>query len=206
MSLDKYKIQDLIEEPSKIKVLLILESPYINEYIHNHPAAGSAGKKLTKLFKDNGYLSNFNSELPLGCNIKNQKYIHLGIMNCSILPMDNTFYPCILSDENLKIKDDLMSIKKRLEKKVQKKYQTKSEFELSVFNDFSMRLNNIIQNSECLIIIPCGNIAKNFVNLFEKENNDFIILDYLPHPTAHNWYKKTHELSIWNKIPKEFLP
>ena len=36
MSLEKYKVFNLIEDVTKLKVLFILESPYINEYIHQH--------------------------------------------------------------------------------------------------------------------------------------------------------------------------
>ena len=101
MSLERYKVFNLIEDVTKLKVLFILESPYINEYIYQHPAAGESALELTQFLMAQGYLKGFDAQLPLGCNIKALNYQPLGILNCATLPMNKAFYPCTLSSEDL---------------------------------------------------------------------------------------------------------
>lgn len=114
MFLEQYKVFNLIEDVIKLKVLLILESPYINEYLHQHPAAGESALELTQFLMAQGYLKNFDAQLPLGCNIKLLNYQSLGILNCSTLPLNKAFYPCALNSEDLAKVNALAAIKQNL--------------------------------------------------------------------------------------------
>ena len=114
MPLTKYNVGDLMVEPRNLKVLMVLESPHINEYTHGHPAAGESALELTQLLKSQGYVHDFDSQLPVGCNIKALNYKPLGILNCSHFPMSATFYPCSLSDDERSEVNMLVSIKQSL--------------------------------------------------------------------------------------------
>ena len=124
MSLDRYKVFNLIEDVSALKVLMILESPYVNEYIHGHPAAGESALELTNFLQSQGYVNDFDAQLPVGCNIKTLRYKSLGILNCSTLPMNGAFYPCTLVSNDLKQVNQLIDIKQSLnQSNLQKKHQ-----------------------------------------------------------------------------------
>jgi hypothetical protein len=209
LSIDQYKVLDLIEDVSKLKVLLVLESPHINEYIHNHPAAGKSADELTKFFTSQGYLSGFDNELPLGCNIKTQKYKSLGIMNCSNLPMNKAFYPCTIAGDDLLLVNNLMDIRSHLGKSIQGQAVDKDLIEDDIFNDFSRRLISTIKDAETndLIIVPCGYVATNFVNRFkESYDKELVVLDGFPHPTDENWHEKINNLTLSDFISKDMLP
>lgn len=208
-----YKLFDLIEDINQLNVLLVLESPHINEYIHRHPAAGNAAAELTKFFTAQGYASCFNDDLPIGCNIKTQQYPFLGIMNCSSLPMNKEFYPCTMATETVLLVDKLMAMRTNLGKGIDASYVKSSASECEVFDDFADRLTAVIDakqsasNTTDLIIVPCGFVATNFVKRFQVTYQyKLTVLDDLPHPSAADWHKRIKEANIIDCIPKEMLP
>ena len=222
--LDVYELFDLIEDITKLKVLLVLESPHINEYIHRHPAAGNAAAELTKFFTAQGYASCFNNNLPIGCNIKTQQYPFLGIMNCSSLPMNKEFYPCTMGIDGIFLIDKLMAMRTNLGKGIDADYVKSSAPECELFDDFAKRLTAVIHatsltqsslpvmtapsvNNNNLVILPCGFVAANFVKRFQaRYQNKLTVLDYLPHPSAADWQERIKNISVTDSIPKEMLP
>jgi len=86
---------DIINKVADLKVVLVLESPYKDELIHNHPLAGKSGKAVTDYINrniQNSPVSGIN--LPIGCFLKVNNFTKLGIINSSWLPLDETCYPC----------------------------------------------------------------------------------------------------------------
>ena len=183
MSLKQYSVTDLVISPNQLNVLLVLESPHTDEFIHSHPVAGSSGKKLSAFFKTSGFLNSFNSTTPLGCQIKSNSYPHLGIINSSSFPMDSKFYPCGLTGSDYKRIQYLSSIKSRLEKKTQVNYQPKGLVEKYLIWNFSIRLNQVLNtpriSTQPLKIIACGHFAANFLNAANIPN----VLN-IPHPSS----------------------
>lgn len=215
MSLAQYQVFNLIEDVKALKVLLILESPHTNEYIHQHPAAGESALELTRFLIAQGYLSCFDNQLPLGCNIKTLHYKPLAILNCSTLPMNKTFYPCTLSNNDLLQVNQLASIKQSLDQCNQLQVAIELSKELSeteVFKDFTSRLTQVLeQAAPKLIIVPCGDTATGFIEAFKAiYNKPLTVLDSLPHPTEPDWNQKINALELrgaLNKaIPKHILP
>lgn len=212
--MEQYKVGDLIIDTKKLNVLLILESPHINEFIHQHPAAGEAACELTQFFTKQGYLAAFDNNLPIGCNIEQQKYAELGIMNCAHFPMNLAFYPCRLSPKVQKKAEELAEFRNELGQKLADEDWLAKLIQTQMFTDFATRLNAVIQTprDHPLIIIPCGFTATNFIELFKskfQENSkqqDFRILDPLPHPTQSDWSEKITQISITEQIPKHLLP
>lgn len=207
MMLSKYKIGDLIIDAASVKVLMILESPHSNEYIHGHPAAGESALELTQFLKSQGYLHSFDNQLPVGCNIKTLHYTALGILNCSHLPMNPTFYPCTLSNDNLVQVNDLVDIKQGLsQSNLQKIAPNLSEIE--VFKDFTKRLTQVLEQAASdIIIVPCGDTAIGFIDVFKSSYKQPLkVLDGLPHPTEANWHAKINSISLVDYIAQHLLP
>lgn len=207
MSLDQYKVFNLIEDVTELRVLLILESPYINEYIHQHPAAGESALELTQFLIAQSYLKSFDAQLPIGCNIKQQHYKPLGILNCSTLPMNKAFYPCTLSADGLSKVNYLTHIKQSLGQR----NHAQAHIELSesnVFKDFISRLTQVLeQASPNIIIVPCGDTATGFINAFKAiYNKSLIVLDGLPHPTEPDWAEKITNINLTDRIAPKLLP
>lgn len=203
LSLRKYRVTDLIESQAQLKVLFVLESPHKDEFVHSHPAAGSTGKKLSALFKSQGFLSQFSVSEPIGCQIIKHNYQNLGIIEVSNLPMDADFYPCDLSSSDKKFIQSLDSTKNRLEKGIKKNIPN-GRVEQYLLKDFLSRLSiNRIDSS--VIIISFGHIAANFLNAVN------VIPDLqLPHPTGQSWSKAaailTTYLSKSSRLNQSLLP
>lgn len=207
MSLERYKVFNLIEDISALKVLMILESPYVNEYIHGHPAAGESALELTQFLQSQRYVNNFDAQLPVGCNIKTLHYKPLGILNCSTLPMNGSFYPCTLADDDLEQVNQLVDIKQSLsQSNLQKK--ALNLLESDVFKDFAIRLTQVLeQAAPDLMIVPCGDTAVGFISTFRASyQKPLLVLDGLPHPTEADWYVKINSIRLNDVIAPTLLP
>ncbi|WP_182406311.1 hypothetical protein [Psychrobacter sp. GP33] len=216
--LERYQLFDLIEDITQLNVLLVLESPHINEYIHRHPAAGNAAAELTKFFTAQGYANCFNDDLPIGCNIKTQHYPFLGIMNCSSLPMNKEFYPCSMAEEKAVLVDKLMAMRTQLGKGIDADYIKPSAPECELFSEFAKRLMAVINATSTkvsieapkennLIIVPCGFVATNFVKKFQANYKGKLnVLDHLPHPSVADWQQCIKNITITDCIPQDMLP
>ena len=192
---------------TELKVLLILESPYLNEYIHQHPAAGESALELTQFLIAQGYLKSFNAQLPIGCNIKTLNYKPLGILNCSTLPLNKAFYPCVLSGDDLSQVDSLAAIKQSLDKSNPEKSAVDLK-ETRVFKDFVSRLTQVLEQAPAdIIIVPCGDTAHGFIEAFKTiYQKPLIVLDGLPHPTEPDWAEKIATSDLTENIAPETLP
>ena len=207
MSLDQYKVFNLIMDVTELKVLLILESPYINEYIHQHPAAGESALELTQFLIAQGYLKSFDVQLPIGCNIKTLNYKPLGILNCSTLPLNKAFYPCALNNEDLLQVNQLAAIKQGLSRSNPKKSPLVLK-ETGVFKDFIIRLTQVLEQAPSdILIVPCGDTALGFMDAFKAiYQKPLMILDALPHPTEPDWAEKIATIDLTACITLETLP
>ena len=207
MSLEQYKVFNLITDVTELKVLLILESPYINEYIHQHPAAGESALELTQFLIAQGYLSDFDAQLPIGCNIKALNYKLLGILNCSTLPLNKAFYPCALNSDDLSQVNNLAAIKQSLNQSNPKKLPVDLK-ETGVFKDFVSRLTQVLEQAPSdVLIIPCGDTAIGFMDNFKTiYQKPLTVLDGLPHPTEPDWAEKIATIDLTDCIAPETLP
>ena len=207
MFLEQYKVFSLIEDVIKLKVLFILESPYINEYLHQHPAAGESALELTQFLMAQGYLKNFDAQLPLGCNIKVLNYQSLGILNCSTLPLNKAFYPCALNSEDLAKVNALAAIKQNLNQSNPNKLPVDLK-KSSIFKDFVSRLTEVLEQAPAdIVIVPCGDTAIGFVDAFKTiYQKSLTVLDSLPHPTEPDWAEKIAAIRLTDHIAPQILP
>ena len=207
MSLEQYKVFNLITDVTELKVLLILESPYINEYIHQHPAAGESALELTQFLIAQGYLKRFDAQLPIGCNIKALNYKPLGILNCSTLPLNKVFYTSTLNSDDLSQVNNLAAIKQSLNQSNPKKLPVDLK-ETGLFKDFVSRLIQVLEQAPAdVLIIPCGDTAIGFIDNFKTiYQKPLTVLDGLPHPTEPDWAEKIATIDLTDYITLETLP
>ena len=207
MSLDQYKVFNLIMDVAELKVLLILESPHINEYIHQHPAAGESALELTQFLIAQGYLKSFDAQLPIGCNIKTLNYKPLGILNCSTLPLNKAFYPCALSSDDLSQVNELEAIKQGLSRNNPKELPIDLQ-KTRIFKDFEFRLTQVLEQAPAdILIVPCGDTALEFMEAFKGGyQKPLMVLNGLPHPTEPNWAEKVATIDLTAYITLETLP
>ena len=90
--LDKYRVDDLKASDESNQIIFVLESPHTEEFVHGHPVAGQAGKRLASLLGEVGLISTNESQFPLGCQIKSGKIVNIAVMNVSQIPLDRNFY------------------------------------------------------------------------------------------------------------------
>lgn len=209
MSLAKYKVGDLITHAAALKVLMILESPHINEYIHAHPAAGESALALTQLLSAQGYLASFDYNVPIGCNIKAFAYTPLGILNCSHLPMNPDFYPCTLSHDAQAEVDSLTALKQHLAQNSQEDGQKIAQTVLAdttAFQDFSRRLSAVLTQAPDVLIVPCGHTARGFMSAFAAAyDKPLQVVAGLPHPTEPEW-QNVDSMDLHAVIDPAMLP
>ena len=206
LSLDKYKVFNLIEDVSALKVLIILESPHVDEYIHGHPAAGESALELTQFLISQGYLNDFDAQLPIGCNIKTLHYKPLGILNCSTLPMNEVFYPCTLTDDERSQVDMLVTVKQNLAQN--NSNEPIDLIKTNAFQDFTSRLTQVLEQAPAdIIIVPCGDTAIGFIDVFRSSyHQPLTVLDGLPHPTEADWHAKINSIRLTDLIALALLP
>ena len=207
VSLEHYKVFNLIEDVTTLKVLFILESPYINEYIHQHPAAGESALELTQFLMTQGYIKSFDAKLPLGCNIKALHYKPLGILNCSTLALNKAFYPCTLNSEELSQVNELAAIKQNLYQNNSKKLSEDLK-KNGIFKDFTSRLTQVLKQAPAdIIIVPCGHTAIGFMDAFKTiYQRPLTVLEGLPHPTEPDWAEKVAAINLTDHIAPQLLP
>lgn len=197
-------VPDLIND-NKAKILFILESPY-QEEVNTHtdwkcryPVAGTTGRNMTKQFVKYKIICDSKIDTSLGELIKNRcsslkKSIH--IMNCVQIPLQ-----CDTNYSNCTIASDLISLKKHYENHMDTtKYPVNQKLNNYLINNFQIRLEKYMKSNQYDWIIPCGWVAKNFLNDHSPSNcKSYLITHkfrkddiwYITHPTAddsdNNW-------------------
>ena len=174
------KINDLISSPSEVRLLFLLESPYKDELIHNHPLAGNSGKAVTKYIYENSdnIIPHRFRDIPLGCILKNSDLPILGIMNTSVWPLDKKCYPC--NSRSIKSIAELDFIRKYPKPKSRKDVYNKRT-ERFLFYGFYQRLRVILAVNSQVKIVPCGELAEKFLSGANLPNEH--VLSKVPHPS-----------------------
>lgn len=179
-------------------ILFILESPHIEELIHDAPVSGLSGKAMSRVLE-------VPSELPLGIHLKkryeNGCFEKIGVLNICSIPMQRAAYV----DERVEMKygalDETNDVKRHLEAfeslrkaPVTKSHPFKNELSKSLLEDFSHQLMRFKRKN--MLIIPCGNAARRYFKATGVMDEAWQVLWDVPHPSFGNWYKKAYQESI----------
>lgn len=185
---ENMKIKDLTAD-SNLKIVLVLESPFKNEVIHKHPLAGSSGQIVTNYIKtkvsQNSTIRNFIC--PLGCELKDLQNSELGIMNCSLFPLDPKVYSCEQFEKHKKVIEAFRVIRKNPNSKTRSN-PLHQKVEKRLVENLKNRINLILSVNKQVIFVPCGSVAKSFLKKCSLQLN---IVDDVPHPAYNQWTNKT---------------
>ena len=183
---EQYYVPDLIGKDCE--VLFVLESPHTDEIIHKHPLAGSSGLNLSKGLIEAGLIDIKNSHgcyLPFGCwlqeNINTDLGKKIGIMNVCNFPMQSKAYSCTFQNiGNLKI---LNNIKKHdfTERKINSSDINKDTYNI-LKNYIQVYFDNRLQKLHPKLIIVCGKLANNAIEVNYSANNTITIYQ-ISHPS-----------------------
>lgn len=182
MNCKSFYTHDLIDEPSKLRIIFVLESPYSEEVIHGHPVAGTSGLSMSNILHT--YFKKIKFGIPLGCQIKNRNIDTIGIINCSNLPLDKSVYGCRETLSKIPIYE-LDVIKRNPTSKTRRQNEVQNVHS-NLLESFKKRVKSISSINASAIFIPCGELARNFI----KEcglNNENIYLKTVPHPSHNQW-------------------
>ena len=189
MLIDNYRIKDLVVNPSKVRIIFVLESPYLNEVVHCHPLAGSSGLDMIKFFKSNGLLSDWDSKIPIGCQIKEKNYEKIGIINCSRYPLDHSVYSCQLNKNIFTIINHLNAI--RIKSNIGIDKNIKKVIRTILVKNLKRRVKNFHNQNKTMMFIPCGELARNFLNKCSVDKTS-IYREIIPHPSKKQWDKENN--------------
>ncbi len=182
-------VSDVI--PSKIdelKIIFLLESPYIEEVKANCPLAGSSGKSVSKFLHQID--KNISHDLPFGIYIKNNDDNRFAVINALNYPMDINAY----SLEN-QFKDFVYNPKHLDELRIKLPRNSIKNLSNEVLNTFSRSLLDLKKRLQSVLmidqlIVPCGKVASSFwVHLQLEYLNEVICL---PHPSRNQWSQKQY--------------
>lgn len=159
-----------------LRTVLLCESPHVDEVCHGHALAGKAGRNVSAA------LHIPNGQFAIGCLLtgptQHRVLDSLGLMNVSLLPLQKTPY-CANIQQDDDYRDLLCAfseIRDRTSKGVhglQFKQSDRTDEALItmmrkvcdvILCDLKRRL---CQLPNCALVIPCGNVARNFLRQAE---------------------------------------
>lgn len=182
---ENMKVLDLTNSDN-LKIVLVLESPHTNEIIHGHPLAGSSGQAVTDYIKTRvSTISTFTR--PLGCELKNLQNSELGIMNCSLFPLDPKVYSCEQFEKHKKVIEAFRVIRDNPNSKTRSN-SLHQKVEKCLVENLKNRINSILSINRQVIFVPCGSVAKSFLSKCSLQLN---LVEDVPHPAYNQWVKKS---------------
>ena len=207
-----YGVHDIIPENLEgLKAAFILESPYRDEVAFQCPVAGASGKAISRYM---GVIDpKIPSNLPFGRYLKKSKDGRFAVLNCSNYPMDANAYRCTaldvecLSSTSLesisRVPEDIQNdcpgsgrfnipydpevldkIRRTIQVSPRRSRDAKYVRTLDLLTvDFRERVSRVLSRE--VLVIVCGSIAKNFLEL------SGVVIDArficVPHPSRNQW-------------------
>ena len=192
-----YRVPHLINDNKQ--VIFVLESPHIDELIHQSPVSGLSGKSMTKILfpyqEDNK---------ALGIKLKAEPENRIGIINICGIPMQKAAY---INKEVI----DLYNPRKKdvasdfffnsiedIRENPQPDYNNEeiNELQSAILNDFKKEMKNL--KDRTLLLIPCGKTATTFFNMSGVSSSNWTILCNTPHPSFNQWSRRNNYDHIFN--------
>lgn len=189
-----YAIDDLVlGGGEELRVVFLLESPHCREVLHGHPLAGASGKSVAKWLVNNGgkEFDGWNPEVPFGCQLKERLYPRVGLMNCSLRPMDESVYSCSIAPGAKEIAHQMDVIRNDRKSKCQEDPRC-AKVERAIVADLTSRLMGLPHS---VLLVPCGKVAKAMVGKIKPT----LEVCEVPHPSRNNWFSED------NKTPMNAL-
>jgi len=190
--LKKYKVEDIINQNSKI--LFILESPHTQEIKQGYPVAGSSGVDMTKFIYGQDYKDAFG-KIVSQIDKYSDKYSNLSdfsILNVSSAPMQKEGLKTHKLSSNDELVIDILEKLRVNYKSKRHKNKDWNRVKSILLEDFKRRLLLALeQNSSIDYLIPCGRFAETYLNLIkelEMSIEERRIISEIPHPSFNQWF------------------
>lgn len=188
-------IPDILRDLTRLRVILILESPYKDELVHGHPLAGLSGQAITNYVRQrvspNSQIRGFTN--ALGCELVRGEGVNgLGVMNASLWPLDRNCYPCQMSGRTQQIVDAFDLIRANPTVKTKRRDRLHRRVEGFLRRGFHARVRAVLDtrssanvSSDPLVFVPCGELADVFLASYDLPQEQRIPM--LPHPSRNGW-------------------
>ena len=188
-----------------MSVLLILESPHVDEMERSIPAVGETGRAISRFFlgREDVPFSLFIQNPCISLSLGLPDVTHIGIMNVSTFPLQAAGYSEAFKDlmpSNIpafeRVKGDLEKEKRTKKKKFDD--EKMEEAQQRLYRGFERRLRYCAIRSGQLALVPCGHIARYFVGWFLSENpclaSVLNVVEDVPHPSRNGWISLAPEV------------
>ena len=182
------RVSDIVKNPRKLKAVLIFESPHTKEVEVGYPLAGTSGMFVTDYIRFRAHrcskLRDFSR--PFGEALIKSSYNKIGIMNFSVWPLQASAYASIsLTVAQQKIVNRFETIRSPSNSRRDPMTQKRED---CLLRYFSIRISNILNENPDVLFIPCGHVARNFLN----KSDAFVRLlpEEVPHPSRGAWVIK----------------
>lgn len=197
--LNGHYVPDLVPG-NGIRVVLLLESPHINEVSHGFPLAGPSGQMVAAKMASWDLLDHqlANQGTSIGAIVSRQDIQWLGLMNVCELPLQDGAYLSENSSSDL----DLLLFRFSKIRKVEKnklpcrRCTHTQDIQQIIICDLAARIRQLLQRfASPPLIVPCGRFAEASLNAARTTGDielNSVIADipcpnFIPHPSSGQW-------------------
>jgi hypothetical protein len=181
------KVPDLINSPFRVKLLLVLESPDTAEVISGYPLSGLTGKFVKTYIRNH---AKTGSPLTLfqdafGPELAASGYRKIGIMNCSLWPLQSGGYTKNLTSTQIKLLKHFEEIRSGDGGQSRRARQ----IEARLISLFRRRMKVVLCRNPCVVVVPCGKLARRFVDRCGLPVRT--VGEDVPHPSFNHWSRQS---------------
>jgi len=194
----KYFVNDLCC-PNKTKILFVLESPHTDELTYKLPASGQTGLAMSKKLFDNKKYQKIPLGRLIGDQTNDNTIKNYGIINVCNFPMQFNAY-CLKELENICNSNNILKLavvniireKCYTENKLIDYFELKLKLKEIIGENLNSRLTGYDNNE--VLIIPCGKVARWFIDKFYINSSKNVIKFDVPHPSRGLWDNKIKDI------------
>ncbi len=178
-----------------LRVLFIAESPHTDEVRFGAPFSGRSGRDMTRVLLDRVFdRKEIPEPVPFGrcMQFQSRFFRHFGVMNVCNLPLQEAALKekaRELPAKHRSLFDAFKTIRGN-PTAVQRQSQTVARVDAMILEDFTRRLRSRLEPGP--LIIPCGNMARAFVDKSEVDPDPNHYLNRVPHPSYGQWLQSNH--------------
>lgn len=178
-----------------LKVLFIAESPHTDEVRFGAPFSGRSGRDMTRVLLDRVFdREDIPEPLPFGrcMQFHSRFFRHFGVMNVCNLPLQEAALKDKAAAMPAKYPNlfDAFKTIRGNPTAVQRQSQTVARVDAVILDDFTRRLRSCSEPGP--LIIPCGNMARAFVDKSDVAPDPDRYLNRVPHPSYGQWLQAKH--------------
>ncbi|MFB5191662.1 hypothetical protein [Alicyclobacillus fastidiosus] len=190
-----YYVPDILLPTSSC--IFVLESPHVQEVKHGAPVAGSSGATMSKHLFSSEY-----AKRPLGLLVAENAHARadeprlngIGLINVCNVPLQKSAYgatpPASIADDWFADMEYVRSNNQRV------RYQSDRQNEIQDWLTANVRTKLLTFRGRKLTLIPCGRFAQKYVRLAAVQDDQWEVIDDVPHPSYNSWDRPRYQAQI----------